>query len=152
MRRVRGAKIPSANGHMSAQALATLMDAITTPNRILSAETIALAVTPQQCSGSFPDGDDSSSGSRSSAMLDNAQASFGLGFQIHELIRKEDGSVLRSLGHAGFGGSIVLSIPEADLTIAFTTNQLKLKSVARTRVLCTVLDELGLEPPKSLID
>ena len=143
MRSVRSAKIPSANGHMSAHALAKLMHAVTKSNQILSKETVESAGIPQQCQ---------TNSAGSATMLDNAQAAFGLGFQIHHLTRKKDGVSLRSLGHAGFGGSIVLSVPEANFTIAFTTNQLKIKSVARNRVLATVMDELGIEAPPSLID
>lgn len=150
MRQVRGSKIPSANGHASAHALATLMHALTTSDQILSRETMAAASTPQ-----LPRSDDESSASdskTSSAMLDNAQASFGLGFQIHELKRKSDGATVRSLGHSGFGGSILISVPEEELTIAFTTNQLKMKSVAKAKVLRAIFDESGLDAPKSLID
>lgn len=142
MQSVRGAKIPSANGHMSSQALAKLMHAVTTSGQILSVKMMELAGTPQKCK---------TDSAGSSTMLDNARAAFGLGFQIHDLARR-DGVSFRSVGHAGFGGSIVLSIPEANLTMALTTNQLTIKSVARDKVLETVLDELGIEAPRSLVD
>ena len=143
MSKVRAAKIPSANGHASAQALAMLMYGVIC-NGILSTSLLQQAASPQE--SAVPRG--------SSAMLDNSLASFGLGFQLHEIEYQNNSSAMHctGIGHSGFGGSVVLSIPELQLSVAFTTNQLKLKSVARTRVLSAVLDEFGLDPPKSLID
>jgi CubicO group peptidase (beta-lactamase class C family) len=86
-------------------------------------------------------------------LLDNDGASFGLGFQIHEITAADDeDSVMRSLGHAGLGGSIVLCIPEMGLSVAFTTNQLSTNNVAKERLLRAVLDEYGLVAPKSLLE
>jgi CubicO group peptidase (beta-lactamase class C family) len=143
MRKVRAAKIPSANGHASARALAKLLDTCTTDNNtILDPKTIHDAITIQL----------STVPRSSNLMLDNAQASFGLGYQIHELKDISSGKKIRSVGHAGFGGSIVISVPEKQLTIAFTANQLKLKSVARNRILKVILEEFGLEAPQSLVE
>jgi CubicO group peptidase (beta-lactamase class C family) len=143
MKKVRAAKIPSANGHASARALAKLLDTCTAANNtILCSKTLHDAISIQRSSA--PRG--------SNVMLDNAMASFGLGYQIHELDDISSGRKVRSVGHAGFGGSIVISIPEKQLTIAFTTNQLKIKSVARNRVLKVILEKFGLFPPPSLVD
>jgi hypothetical protein len=97
MRQVRGAKIPSANGHASAHALATLLHALTTSDKILSQETIAIAGSPHPSSSTS-----SGSSDVGGPMLDNAQASFGLGFQIHELTRTDNCAKVRSIGHSGF--------------------------------------------------
>ena len=145
MRKVRAAKLPSANGHASAHALASLMNFVISQSNstaaILSSRALEEARTPQK---SFSLGG-------SSAMLDNPGASFGLGFQTHA-IALPDGRIVRSIGHSGFGGSTVIGFPEMCLTIAFTTNQLSFKSVARTRLLEVVFRELGLQPPKSLVE
>jgi len=167
MWKIRSAKIPSANGHASAHALATLLDAVTTKdNPFLSDAMLAQATTPQQKQqlqqqqrGQVP------GQASTTTLLDHATASFGLGYQLHDLkLRSHDPAMtiddtaptttqptVRSLGHAGFGGSVVLSVPEMQLTMAFTTNQLKLKSVAQSRVLRTILNEFGVEAPVSLI-
>eukprot|EP00977_Amphora_coffeiformis_P021101 scaffold8828_cov204-Amphora_coffeaeformis.AAC.22 len=143
MRKVRQSKIPSANGHASAQALAKLMYAVASPNgKVLSAATLRQAIETHGSTG----------GTISAPMLDNAQASFGLGFQTHAVRRKTDGRIMRSIGHAGFGGSIVIAIPDLDLSVAFTTNQLEIKSTARARILRTILDEFGLEAPPTLVE
>ena len=145
MRKVRAAKIPSANGHASAVALATFMDAVIScdPSRqILSSARLDEARVPQMHLGTL---------ASTNAMLDNSGASFGLGFQLHN-VERDDGTMVRSIGHAGFGGSIVIGIPELGLSVAFTTNQLNFKSVARDKMLGIVFRELGLEPPASLTD
>ena len=148
MRSVRSAKLPSANGHASAHALATLMSVVISQGNgnedtcILSSESLEEARVPQKSS---------TLGGSSSTMLDNVGASFGLGFQLHDM-PLADGTVVRSVGHAGFGGSIVVGIPEWGLSIAYTTNQLKFKSEARSRLLKTVFDEMGYQAPKSLVE
>mmetsp|Transcript_12364 Transcript_12364/g.35357 ORF Transcript_12364/g.35357 Transcript_12364/m.35357 type:complete len:960 (+) Transcript_12364:93-2972(+) len=149
MRKIRNAKLPSANGHFSAAALAkvfnTLMVGDTNTPPLLESKTIDAARSPQASASSAKP-------SSSSPMLDNQMASFGLGFQIHEIRSKDDGRTMRSLGHAGLGGSILLCIPELGLSIAFTTNTLSPRSVARDGLIEAVLDEFGLIAPKSLID
>jgi CubicO group peptidase (beta-lactamase class C family) len=148
MRSVRSSKLPSANGHASAHALATLMNVVISQGnsnedtRILSPESLEEARIPQQSSTHH---------GVSSAMLDNVGASFGLGFQLHDM-QLSDGTVVRSLGHAGFGGSIVIGVPELQLSIAYTTNQLNFKSEARNRLLKTVLNGLGVRAPTSLVE
>ena len=85
-------------------------------------------------------------------MLDDAQASFGLGLQVHEVGQWDDGSVLRSVGHAGVGGSIVLCISEIGLSLAFTTNQLNFgNSLAKEQLLRAIFEEYDLVAPKSLL-
>ena len=146
MRKVRAAKLPSANGHASAHALASLMDALISQNKrldgpLLPDENLQEARSPQKAS----------SMRGSSVMLDNAGASFGLGFQVHS-VRLPDGRKVHSIGHAGFGGSIVIGIPEMNLSIAVTINQLSLQSVARARLLDGALQGLGIQTPQSLLD
>ena len=149
MRKLRNAKLPSANGHFSAAALAKVFntlivgDGITLP--LLESSTIDAARSHQASSSPAKP-------SSASTMLDNEMASFGLGFQIHEIRSKNDGGIMRSLGHAGLGGSILLCVPELGLSIAFTTNTLSPKSIAKDRLIEAVFDEYGLIAPKSLID
>lgn len=149
MRKLRNAKLPSANGHFSATALARVFNTLvigddTTPP-LLEPSTIDAARSPQVSTKS-------TSSSSSSAMLDNQTASFGLGFQVHVIQSKGGGQTMMSLGHAGLGGSILLCVPELGLSIAFTTNTLSPKSTARDRLINAVLDEYDLIAPKSLID
>ena len=149
MRKLRKAKLPSANGHFSAAALARVFNTLivgddATPP-LLESRTIDAARSPQVSTKS-------TAISSSSAMLDNQMASFGLGFQVHQIQSKDGGQMMLSLGHAGLGGSILLCVPELGLSIAFTTNTLSPKSSARDRLIKTVLDEYDLIAPKSLID
>ena len=151
-RKVREAKLPSANGHFSAEALATVFHELVIGSDwrppLLNEATIEAARAPQACTGEQKATRGAAPGS---ALLDNDQAAFGLGFQVHD-IRTEDGMLVRSLGHAGVGGSIVLCLPEVGVSIALTANQLGMKSVARERFLAAIFDEYRLERPRSLID
>lgn len=149
MRKLRNAKLPSANGHFSAAALARVFNTLivgddATPP-LLETSTIDAARSPQVSTKS-------TASSSSSAMLDNQMASFGLGFQVHVIQSKDGEQTMLSLGHAGLGGSILLCVPELGLSIAFTTNTLSQKSTARDRLIKAVLDEYDLIAPKSLID
>lgn len=149
MRKVREAKLPSANGHASAAALAEVFDAVirsssTGRKPILSPKLLELARTPSQTTREVT----SSSGTQQ-VMLNDAQAKFGLGFQLHEFTLA-NGKKGVSIGHAGLGGSLVLAIPEEEVVIALTLNHLSGDSIARKRILGIVFDELGLKAPASI--
>jgi aarF domain-containing kinase len=143
MRKVREARLPSANGHASAASLAEVFDAVIRSSRgnpILSPDILELARTPSRTNNEFKG---------KQAMLDDAQASFGLGFQLHEFTLP-NGDKGMSIGHAGLGGSVVLAIPEEEVVIALTLNHLSADSVARRRILGTIFEELGWKAPASI--
>jgi predicted unusual protein kinase regulating ubiquinone biosynthesis (AarF/ABC1/UbiB family) len=140
MKRVREAKLPSANVHASAASLARVMDSLPlTPAMIdLARKRPSVAHDTEKAS-----------------LLDDSDAYFGLGFQVHEIYRKgsfffSGGEALYSMGHAGLGGSVVFTIPEAKLTVAITTNQLDQSARARNTLLDIIFEEYGLEAPKSM--
>jgi predicted unusual protein kinase regulating ubiquinone biosynthesis (AarF/ABC1/UbiB family) len=135
MKKVREAKLPSANVHASAASLARVMDSLPlTPAMIdLARERPPVAHDTEKA-----------------ALLDDSDAYFGLGFQVHEIYRKGGGEKLHSMGHAGLGGSVVLTIPEAKLTVAITTNQLDQSARARNTLLDIIFEEYGLEAPRSM--
>jgi CubicO group peptidase (beta-lactamase class C family) len=82
------------------------------------------------------------------ALLDDGY--YGLGFQIHEIYRKGiGGEKMHSIGHGGLGGSVVLTIPEAKLTVVIATNQLDLSARARNTLLDIIFEEYGLEASKT---
>ena len=83
-------------------------------------------------------------------MLDNAGAAFGLGVQVHDFTLA-DGSSCRSIGHSGLGGSEALTLPEAGLTFAFTTNTLSMGSTAKAEVIRAICDELRIQAPSTLL-
>lgn len=97
MRKVRGAKIPSANGHASAYALAQVMEGIArsgggpTSKRagsrgggaIFSTSTLNAARSPQRPPS--PNQTPQREQREGSQLLDNAGAQWGLGFQLHEM-------------------------------------------------------------------
>lgn len=147
MRKVRESKLPSANGHASAAALAEVFDAVirskNNEDPILSTELLGLARTPSHANRK------ENSGEAKQTMLDDAQAKFGLGFQLHEFTLS-NGEKGNSIGHAGLGGSLVLAIPEAEAVVALTLNHLSSDSIARKRILGIIFDELGLEAPVSI--
>jgi CubicO group peptidase (beta-lactamase class C family) len=87
-------------------------------------------------------------------LLSDSTASFGLGFQVHEFtwrVQSSSPKRLLSLGHAGLGGSVVLTLPEIPLTVAFTSNQLDKDGRARNKLLEIVFDEFGLDAPASML-
>jgi len=152
MRKVREAKLPSANGHASASSLAYVFDGVIRPNDpILSPHIVAQARIPAHLSSSSSSSSDSNN--NNNAMLNDSQASFGLGFQLHEFIIDQKKKVM-SIGHAGVGGSVVLAIPEERVVVALTLNHLSSNSdaiKARQQLLGIVFDELGWQAPPSII-
>jgi len=163
MRKVREAKLPSANGHASAQALAEVFDAVIRSSSssssrdddsepLLSREILELARTPSRTTTGKEkekDDDDGDKSKQESAMLNDAQAQFGLGFQLHEFTLS-NGEAGMSIGHAGLGGSLVLALPEEEVVVALTLNHLSSDSVARKRILGIVFDDLGIQAPLSI--
>jgi len=148
MRKVREAKLPSANGHASAASLAEIFDAVIRSGKhgdpLLSPEILKLARTPSRASAP-----EEGNANTKQAMLDDAQAKFGLGFQLHEIVLS-NGDKGISIGHAGLGGSVVLAVPEEEVVVALTLSHLSPDSVARKRILGVVFDELGWKAPASL--
>jgi len=157
MRKVRHARIPSANGHASAFALASLFDSLVSPTTIdgrvspLESHIVDLAreVQPLSLLSTLSSSSSNNGASdRKQAMLSDG-ASFGLGFQSHSFTLP-DGRIVQSIGHSGLGGSIVIAIPEANFTVALVINKLSMKSTARNKLLKVVFDEFGLSYPSSL--
>jgi len=164
MRKLRAARIPSVNGHASALALATLFDSLVSPTTTaytvpLESHIVDLARGVQQPPPPLPSdattvpassstNEQKRQGDSKQAMLSDG-ASFGLGFQSHS-IGLVDGRIVRSIGHSGYGGSIVIAIPEANLSVAVVMNKLSAKSKARVALLKIVFDEFGLSYPSSL--
>merc|ERR1712008_317040 len=160
MRKVRGARIPSANGHASAFALATLFDSLVSPTTTtggcfspLESHIVDLArevqPLPSPSSSSLSPSASSERGDDSKQAMLSDGASFGLGFQSHSFTLA-DGRIVQSIGHSGLCGSIVIAIPEANLTVAVVINKLSMKSAARDKLLKIVFDEFGLSYPSSL--
>ena len=144
MKKVREAKLPSANGHASASALAHFFDALVRPeDPLLSPGILAQARTPSSSSSS------SAPEVGNAAVLDDASSDFGLGFQLHNFVRS-GGERATSIGHSGVGGSVVLAIPEERAVVALTVNHLSSDCVARQRLLGIVFDELGWRAPPSM--
>eukprot|EP00536_Pseudo-nitzschia_multiseries_P001288 jgi/Psemu1/234462/estExt_Genewise1.C_160099 len=143
MRKVREAKLPSANGHASALSLARFFDAVIRPrDPILTPDVLTQARTPHRLPTSPSSEEDN-------AMLNDSQSPFGLGFQLHDFTLANGDKVV-SIGHAGIGGSVVLAIPEEQVVVALTVNHLSHDNVARKRLLGIVFEELGWRAPSSL--
>eukprot|EP00521_Asterionellopsis_glacialis_P006022 CAMPEP_0195281418 /NCGR_PEP_ID=MMETSP0707-20130614/737_1 /TAXON_ID=33640 /ORGANISM="Asterionellopsis glacialis, Strain CCMP134" /LENGTH=978 /DNA_ID=CAMNT_0040340301 /DNA_START=58 /DNA_END=2994 /DNA_ORIENTATION=+ len=144
MRKVREAKLPSANGHASAAALAAVFDSLLETNsELLESSVLEAARQPHRATNKGL--------SKEELLLDDAAASFGLGFQLHDFQLASSGETTKSIGHAGLGGSIVLSLPDEHLTVAIVTNRLSRNSKARRILLDVVFDEFGLKAPPSLM-
>ena len=157
MRKVRAAKLPSANGHASAAALAAVLDVLGATYRAASAEGMAgnesrlfsAACVDEMRVDQRPAGA-TTVGEDGVALLDNAGAAFGLGVQVHEFVLS-DGSKCRSIGHSGLGGSEAITLPEAGISFAFTTNTLSMDSTAKAEIVRAICEELGIRAPLSLL-
>eukprot|EP00966_Prymnesium_polylepis_P107772 2494988-Prymnesium_polylepis.1 len=115
--RVRAAKLPSANGHASAAALAAVLEAAGASARVGRADDDRPRLFSRQNVDEMRDdqrnggggervgtgdvaGDSEADGEGGGSLLDNAGAAFGLGVQVHEFTLS-DGTRCRSLGHSG---------------------------------------------------
>ena len=149
MKEVQKAKLPSANGYASAFALALVFDELINADKarpLLSPTTLAQVRTSQN-----PERIDLTT--QNDQLLDDSSGRFGLGFQLHEVKitnskHKSKGKVIQTIGHAGFGGSIVVAIPEIKTSVAFTTNKLSKSTPLKKAVLRAIMDELELQPSK----
>ena len=159
MRKVRAAKLPSANGHASAAALAAVLDVLGATYRAASAEgrvgnesrLFSAACVDEMRVDQRPAGVGGTTvGEDGVARLDNAGAAFGLGVQVHEFVLS-DGSKCRSIGHSGLGGSEAITLPEAGISFAFTTNTLSMDSTAKVEIVRAICEELGIRAPLSLL-
>jgi aarF domain-containing kinase len=159
MRKVREAKLPSANGHASAVSLARVFDAVIRDGThyrgepILSPSTLELARIPSRTTKSSvnsdaTNGSDTNQDKKSSLRYDD-RIGFGLGFELHEFTLS-NGKKAMSIGHNGLGGSVVIAIPEEQIVVSFTLNLLSMNSLARRRILGIIFDELGCIAPASI--
>jgi len=158
MRKVREAKLPSANGHASAVSLARVFDAVIRDETnyrgepILSPSTLELARTPSRTKTSSSVNSDTADGSDTNegkSLRYDDRIGFGLGFELHEFTLS-NGKKAMSIGHNGLGGSVVIAIPEEQIVVSFTLNLLSMDSVARRRILGIIFDELGCIAPASI--
>ncbi|KAI8913320.1 beta-lactamase/transpeptidase-like protein [Gorgonomyces haynaldii] len=122
---VRQAVIPAANGHFSAQALATFFD------HFLK----VLQVQPpfdftKEVIDTFIQGHPSLS------------SGFGYGFRRFKIK-----DTFRAFGHEGMGGSIGLCVPDQQLSVAITVNKLNLFQQSVTRpILDVIASHLEIDP------
>jgi CubicO group peptidase (beta-lactamase class C family) len=111
-RLMRGAQLPSSNGHGDARALARMYAACVGEVdgvRLLAPETIARA-TEVRSSGTD--------------CVIGQPLSFGLGFALEPTFGPVPGP--RTFGHSGAGGSVAFADPDAGITFAYVMNQMQL--------------------------
>ena len=111
-RRLRGAQLPSSNGHSDARALARLYAACLAPIdgvRLLTDESLDRA-TAVQSSGND--------------LVLGQPLTFGLGFALPPTLGA--GASPRSFGHAGAGGSLAYADRDRGLAFGYVMNQMRL--------------------------
>jgi len=116
MRAVREACIPSANGHMSARALASFYSALTN-----SSDTKLIDLKPVMEAVEIPQVERSS---KFDAYMGSTPSSYALGFRVYRFRRNSDQELVYGFGHPGLGGSFGLVIPEEDFSIGITKSYL----------------------------
>jgi CubicO group peptidase (beta-lactamase class C family) len=102
----RGAEIPSTNGHGSARGVAHVYAALLEPGRLLSADLLAEATSPQS-SGYCP--------------ILHEDVTFGLGFTPTSP-RRSFGPNPGSFGHFGTGGAVGFADPQAGVAFGYVMN------------------------------
>ena len=102
----RGAEIPSTSGHATAGGIARLYDALLQPGRLLSADGLAEAVSPQS-EGYCP--------------VLGEEVTFGLGFKP-TTPRRPFGPNPGSFGHFGTGGAVGFADPSAGVAFGYAMN------------------------------
>jgi len=102
----RSAEIPSTNGHATAQGVARLYDGLLQPGRLLSAELLAEAVSPQS-EGFCP--------------VLGTEVTFGLGF-MPTTPRRRFGPHPGSFGHFGTGGAVGFADPGSGVAFGYVMN------------------------------
>jgi len=103
----RRAEVPSTNGHATAAGVARLYAALLEPGRLLSADLLAEATSPQS-EGYCP--------------VLGEEVTFGLGFKP-TVPRRPFGPNPRSFGHFGAGGALGFADPIAGLAFGYVMNR-----------------------------
>ncbi|MCG8402899.1 MAG: hypothetical protein MJA84_15100, partial [Firmicutes bacterium] len=136
-RSVRRACIPSANGHMSARALAKFYSAMT-----CSSDSKLMDLGPIMDSIQAPRIERSD---RFDAFMASAPTSlYALGFRLYRFRRNRDGSRVYGFGHPGLGGSFGVTIPEEDFAIGITKSYLTADNAAIHEIVQHACDYLDL--------
>ncbi len=102
----RCAEVPSTNGHGSARGVARVYAGLLEPGRLLSADLLAEATSPQS-SGYCP--------------ILHEEVTFGLGFQP-TMPRRPFGPNTGSFGHFGTGGAVGFADPVAGVAFGYVMN------------------------------
>jgi len=103
----RGAEVPSTSGHATAGGITRLYDGLLHPGRLLSADGLAEAVSPQS-EGYCP--------------VLGEEVTFGLGFKP-TTPRRPFGPNPGSFGHFGTGGAVGFADPSAGVAFGYAMNQ-----------------------------
>jgi len=83
-------------------------------------------------------------------MLAQSGAQFGLGFQVHA-VESAAGEALHSMGHAGVGGSLGFAIPEKEIAVGITVNNLTSSRAVTNALTALICRELGVKPPAAMV-
>lgn len=124
----RQAEVPSTNGHGTAGGIARIYRALLEPNRLLSAELMAEAASPQSV-GFCP--------------VLGEEVTFGLGF-TPTTPRRSFGPNPGSFGHFGTGGAVGFADPQSGIAFGYVMNQVtpRWQSTRNRALIAAVFDSL----------
>ena len=124
----RSAEIPSTNGHGTARGIALIYTALLQPGRLLSADLLAEAVSPQSTGFCPVLGED---------------VTFGLGF-TPTTSRRPFGPNPGSFGHFGTGGALGFADPQSGIAFGYVMNHVipRWQSTRNRALISAVFDSL----------
>eukprot|EP00210_Caulerpa_lentillifera_P007134 g6826.t1 len=139
MRQVREACMPSANGHMSARAVAKFYSTMTQNEGggLVNIDDIIKAF-------------DNEVTERITAndvfMSQSGDVTIQLGFRVYTFVRISDNKLVYGLGHPGLGGSFGMVIPEENFSLGLATSYLKADRKLESIIVGHVCNALKLKP------
>lgn len=139
MRQVREACMPSANGHMSARAIAKFYSSFTESGD-------ATLVNVTGIVDSFDEQVVDRISSNDMFMSSYGNVTMQLGFRVYRFVRTSDNKVIYGLGHPGLGGSFGMVIPAENFSLGIATSYLKPDRDLEGKIIRHVCNDLGLTP------
>ncbi|QDZ22040.1 protein kinase [Chloropicon primus] len=136
MKEVRAAALPSANSHMTARGVSTLLSKLFLEGEpLLGPETLERVLSHAK------------SASTSASENSSLSRQQGLGFQVFRFRDLKTGEIVPAVGHLGVGGNAGFCIPREKVAVGITLNALHFgENPPSLELVRTIAQQYGLEP------